>query len=394
MPRVGFEPTTFAFLSPLNPSMPGIEGRCSIQAELPGLENKIFWKINKIMVDVKILEELSNAFGPPGFEDEVRELMKKHMRKYVDSIEVDSFGNLICVKKGKKPRIMIAAHMDEIGFSVKFIDKNGFLKLARLGSVDARLLPGCKLKIRTKKGFVSGIIGCKPSHLLKEEERKKAIEFEELFVDIGAKNEEDAKKIVELGNPAVFDEKFTKIGNYVGGKAFDDRIGCAALIEIAKFVKKLKPTVYLVATTQEEVGLKGARVVGYRLEPDLCLVVDTEIAGDHPGIKEGEAPIKIGKGPCISLVEAGGRGTIMSPLVRELLMSAVKSKKIPYQVGVNEVGMTDATIVQLTKEGIPAGSIGIPTRYIHTPFSIADLRDLELTVKLVVEAVKKSEKFF
>ena len=347
------------------------------------------------MIDVKLLEDLSNAFGVSGFEDEVRNLIERKIKKYVDRIEKDSFGNLIAIKKGSYPKVMIAAHMDEVGFSVKYIDENGFIRFTRLGSIDERVLISCKIKIKTSKGFVNGIIGSKPPHLLKEEERKKAVEFEHLFIDVGVKNKKEAEKIgIEIGDPIVFDEKFCRFNNLIGGKAFDNRVGCAALIEVARRMKKAKPTVYFVFTTQEEVGLKGARVVSYRLNPDLCLVIDTTIAGDHPEIKKYEAPIKLGEGPSLGIVEGGGRGTIMSPKIRELLVSTAKSKKIPYQVEVQEGGMTDAAIVQLTREGIPAGAIGIPTRYIHSPFSLANLRDIENTTKLIVESVKRVDKFF
>lgn len=348
------------------------------------------------MIDAELVENLSNAFGPSGFENEVRDLIEKKIKRYVDEIEEDSFGNLIAVKKGTSPlKVMVAAHMDEVGFSVKYIDDKGFLRFTRLGSTDERILIGCKVKIRTSKGFVRGAIGSKPPHLLKEEERKKVIELGKLFIDVGAQSKKEVARMrINIGDPIVFDSEFTRFGNLIAGKAFDDRLGCAVLIEIAKRLKKPKPTVYLVATTQEEVGLKGARVVSYKIDPALCLVIDTTIAGDHPEIEKYEAPVKVGKGPSLGLVEGGGRGAIMSPKVRELLVSAAKSRKIPHQIEVQEGGMTDAAIVQLTKEGVPAGAVGIPTRYIHSPTSVASLDDVEHTVELIVEAISMANKFF
>ncbi|MGB9842614.1 MAG: M42 family metallopeptidase, partial [Candidatus Bathyarchaeales archaeon] len=216
------------------------------------------------------LEKLSNAYGVTGREDEVRNLLIKLLKPYVDEVTVDRLENVIAIKKGKKssPKVMLAAHMDEIGLMVKTITKDGFLQFVKMGGIDDRILLAQKVLVCTKKGALHGIIGSKPPHIQKEEERKKIVNYDELFIDIGAGSREDAEaKGVKIGDPVVFDVKYAKISDdVVIGKAFDDRVGCAIMIEILKMLEKTDCTIYAVGTVQEEVGLRGAATSAFGID--------------------------------------------------------------------------------------------------------------------------------
>jgi putative aminopeptidase FrvX len=338
----------------------------------------------------EMLEKLSNACGIAGREEEVRGLMKKVLKPYVDELKEDNLGNVIGIKKGKKeaPRVMLAAHMDEIGLLVKTISKEGFLQFAKIGGIDDRILLAQKVIVYTEKKPLDGIVGSKPPHIQKEEERKKAITFDKLFIDIGAEDEKAARRMgVKIGDPIGFDIKFARAGkNIVMGKAFDDRVGCAVMVETMKRLRKTDCTVYAVGTVQEEVGLRGATTAAFGIHPDVGIALDVTVAGDIPGVKEVEAPIKIRKGPSITVAD---KGLITHPKVLKLLIDAAEENNIPYQLETGLPGSTDAARISLTREGVPSGVISIPTRYIHSPASLLSLKDVENTVKLTVAAVQK-----
>jgi len=346
---------------------------------------------------VELLEKLSNACGVAGREDEVRSLMKEWLGRYADEVREDKLGNVICVRKGAKgaPKVMIAAHMDEIGLIVKNITDKGFVQFAKLGGIDDRVLVAQRVLIHTSEGPVPGIIGSKPPHILKEEERKKVITYEELFIDIGARSREEAEKEigVRIGDPISFDIKFARLhGDLVVGKAFDDRVGCAALIEVMRNLPDdLECTVYAVGTVQEEVGLRGATVAAYGIYPDVALAIDVTVAGDVPGVKEVEAPVKVGKGPSITIADAG---LIAHPKVIRWLLDTAEAVGVPYQLETGLPGTTDAARIALTREGVPCGVVSVPTRYIHSPSSVLSLEDVRNAVKLVVEALKNVGNYF
>ena len=347
------------------------------------------------MTIVKTLEKLSNACGVSGREDEVKGLMKKFLKPYVDEIREDKLGNVIGIRKGKKnaPKVMLAAHMDEIGLLVKTVSKEGFLQFAKIGGIDDRILLAQKVIVYTEKGSLHGIIGSKPPHIQKEEERKKVITYDQLFIDIGAKSQEETKKMgVKIGDPISFDVRFSKVGkDTVVGKAFDNRIGCAVMIEVMKRLNKNKCTVYAVGTVQEEVGLRGAATAAFGINPDVGIAIDVTVAGDMPGVKETEAPIKIRKGPSITVAD---RGLITHPKVLRLLVDVAEENKIPYQLEAGLPGSTDAARILLTREGVPSGVISIPTRYIHSPTALLSIKDAENSVKLTVAAIQKVPKYF
>jgi endoglucanase len=339
-------------------------------------------------MDVNILKKLSESSGVSGFEEEIKEIIKKEISKYADKITEDNLGNLIALKKGSaknRKKIALVAHMDEIGLIVKRVDK-GFIEFSKIGGIDDRTLLLQKVVIRGNKP-IEGVIGCKPVHLQKEEEKKKVIKYDEMYIDIGA---EDKKKLnIEKGTPISFKSEFKQLQeNTFIGKALDNRLGVYCLIDILKKMKSPKNDIYFIFSTQEEVGLKGARTSVYSIEPDLAVVVDTAIAGDVPAVTEKETEIKLGKGVSITLIEAGGQGAILPEKLKNYIVNIARKNKIKYQLEVVEGGMTDAAIIQILKKGILSCSVNIPIRNMHTPHSIFDVRDLKETIKLVELIVK------
>ncbi|MGC9516084.1 MAG: M42 family metallopeptidase [Methanomicrobiales archaeon] len=338
----------------------------------------------------ELLKKLVDAPGISGFEDDIRDIMKEELKKYSDDIEVDKLGNIIALKKGdpKGKKIMLAAHMDEIGLMVRYIDEKGFIKFSKIGGINDQMLLNQSVEIYTEKGIINGVIGSKPPHKMKEAERKKVIGSEDMFIDIGAADKEDAEKMVSIGDAIVFKHDFSELkNNLVVAKALDNRVGCLVLLEVLKRINT-KANIYAVGTVQEEVGLKGAKTSAFKINPDLALALDVTIAGDHPGIKEEEAPANIGEGPAIILTDASGRGIITHPEVKKMLIEAAKKEGIPHQIEVSDGGTTDATAIHLTREGIPAGVLSVATRYIHTPVSIVSMEDIENTIKLLVSALE------
>src|SRR5512136_580985 len=315
--------------------------------------------------------------------------MVERLKPLADKVVVDKLENVVALKKGKKnaPKVMLAAHMDEIGLMVKNITKEGFLQFAKMGGIDDRILLAQKVVVFTSKGPMDGIVGSKPPHIQKEEERKKILAFDELFIDVGAENKEDAaKKGVKVGDAIGFDQKYRKIGNdTVIGKAFDDRVGCAVMIEALKLLRKTNCTVYAVGTVQEEVGLRGAGTAAFSIEPDVAIALDVTVAGDVPGVREFDTTIKMGKGPALTVTDSG---LITHPKVMRLLLETAEETKIPYQLETGLMGTTDAARISMTREGVPSGTISIGTRYIHSPIGMLSLKDAEDSAKLTAAAIE------
>jgi putative aminopeptidase FrvX len=341
------------------------------------------------------LENLSNACGVTGREEAVRNLMIKLMKPYVDEIMVDKLENVIAIKNGEKskPKIMLAAHMDEVGLMVKNVTKEGFLKFAKMGGIDDRILLAQKVLVHTSKDSLPGIIGSKPPHIQKEEERKKIVTYDKLFIDVGAQNRKDAAKMgVKVGDAISFDAKYAKIGKtVVMGKAFDDRAGCAVMIETLKQLESTECTVCAVGTVQEEVGLRGAATATFGVDPDLGIALDVTIAGDVPGVSEFDTSLKMGKGPALTVADSG---LITHPKVLRLLLDTAEENKIPYQLETGLPGTTDAARMSLTRQGVPSGTVSIATRYIHSPVSMLSLKDIENCAKLTALAIQKIRKDF
>jgi len=351
------------------------------------------WMIHMKLVEV--LESLSNANGVTGREGEVRDLMKRYLEPHVDEIREDRLGNLIALKQGGRdaPTIMLAAHMDEVGLMVKNIKKKGFLQFVKVGGIDDRVLLAQKVKVHTDKGPISGVIGSKPPHIESDEERKKVIDADSLFIDIGAKDKNDAERMgVQVGDVVSFDTKFERLSeDTVLGKAFDDRVGCTVMVEAMRRLENVDCNIYAVGTIQEEVGLRGATIAAFQVEPDVGIALDASVAGGMPGVDEGKAPARMGAGPVLTVADAG---LIAHPKVLRLLIESAKENGIPYQLETGIRGSTDAARISLSKEGVPSGVIAVAARYIHSPAAILSLRDVEKTIRLTVAAVRNVSKIF
>jgi putative aminopeptidase FrvX len=338
----------------------------------------------------ELLRKLSNAHGVSGSEGSVYSVIRKELKGHVDEIREDPLGNLIAVKKGNKFKVMLAAHMDEIGLMVKYIDEKGFIRFVALGGWYGPTLYNQRVVLHTVGGPVFGVIGGKPPHMMDEEERKKVIKIDDMFIDVGATNRDEIEHLgIEVGTPITIDREFRELANSrVTGKAFDNRAGVAMLIKTLQTMKS-PLTVFGVFTVQEEVGLKGARTSAYTIEPDIAIATDVTIPGDHPGIEMKDAAVEMGKGPVITIVDSSGRGLIADRRVVKWLKDAADAHGITVQMEVGTGGTTDATAIHLTKGGIPSTTISPPTRYIHSPVEVLDLQDIEAGVKLLVAALKK-----
>ncbi|MGB7788232.1 M42 family metallopeptidase [Methanoregula sp.] len=338
----------------------------------------------------ELLRKLSNAHGVSGSEGSVYAVIKKELKGHVDEIREDTMGNLIAVKKGSRFKVMLAAHMDEIGLMVKFVDEKGFLRFVALGGWYGPTLYNQRVVLHSTKGPVYGVIGGKPPHMMDDEERKRGVKIDDMFIDVGATNRQEVEVLgVDVGTPVTVDREFAELGNgRVTGKAFDNRAGVAMLIKTLKETDS-PLTIFGVFTVQEEVGLKGARTSAYALDPDCAIATDVTIPGDHPGIEMKDAPVEMGKGPVITIVDSSGRGLIANRNVVKWLKEAADNNSIPVQLEVGSGGTTDATAIHLTKGGIPSTTVSIPSRYIHSPVEVLDIRDIEAGVRLLVAALKQ-----
>ena len=338
---------------------------------------------------LQLLTKYCSKPSPPGFEDEVRELVIEDLKELSDEVWVDALGNVIAVKRGRgEGRVMIAAHMDEIGLMIRHITKDGFLRFAPIGGWVDRILPGQRVIIKTLDGrFIRGVVGCKAPHVMKPEETKQVIPISDLFIDVGASSREEAEGMgITPGAVAVIERDVARLGNpdIVTGRGFDDKVGLAVMIEALRALNEHGVDVYAVATVQEEVGLKGARVAAFSITPHLGIALDTTIASDMPGVEEHDYITKIGKGPAIKVMDGRkGTGLITHPAIRDLLIEVAKREGIPYQLEVLTGGTTDASIIQLTKDGVPAGTISVPTRYVHSPVETLNLNDAVNAAKLL-----------
>jgi len=341
-----------------------------------------------------LLQRLSDAHGISGYEGDVRAIVRKELSSYGD-VRVDVPGNLIVTKKGTAPSIMLAAHIDEIGLAVKHIDENGFLKFVKVGGWFDQTLLNQRVIVHSKDPCF-GVIGSKPPHVMKEDERKKPVDAKDMFIDVGASSADEVASMgIEVGTSVSIDQNLVRLANdHVTGKALDNRAGAALLIEVMRRIGDVKPTVHAVFTVQEEVGLKGARMAAFGLDPDVAIAIDTCIAGDHPGITKDESAMEVGKGAAITVMDAGGRGVITHPKVLAWLRETAKKNKIAHQLDVSDGGTTDATAISLTRAGIPSGVISVATRYLHSPVEVLSLGDMESCADLIAHAVRTAGKWF
>jgi len=334
------------------------------------------------MDKVSLLEKLTGTLGVSGFEDEICSLLKSHVEKLGFKTWTDRLGSLIAHKEGAGPRVMVVAHMDEIGFVVRYVDDKGYLYLTRVGGVNPRTLPGARVVVWSRGGPLEGVIGEKPIHRMKEDELKKAPELDKLFVDLGL-SADQVKEKVRRGDPVSFKPNFTVLGgDKIASKSLDDRLGCLTLLLIAESVKseRLPVDLYLVFSAREEVGLEGARTAAFEINPEVAIAVDVTHAGDHPALDEKEAPVKLGEGPVIS------RGAAPDNKVTDALIEAAERSGVKYQLEA-EGGRTgtDIDAVRLVRAGVRAGLVSLPLRYMHTPSEVGSINDAWNAAKLIAE---------
>jgi endoglucanase len=347
----------------------------------------------------KFLEALVNAMSPSGFEEEAVKVWVERAKPYADKVYTDYHGNAIAViNEGKEPRIMLAGHIDEIGYMITYVDEQGYLYFNTIGGVDPQIAQGQRVWIKGKDGSrILGVIGKKAIHLLDEEERKRVPKFKEMWIDIGAKNRDEVLEKIDIGTCAVNAQSYEKLyNNNVVARGFDDRVGAfivlETLIELSKIKDKLNASIYAVATVQEEIGLRGAHTSAFGIDPHVGIAVDVTHTADQPGVeKKVIGDIKLGGGPVIA------RGPNISPKVFEKLVATAKELNLPYQVEpAPRATGTDANAIQLTRAGVATGLVSVPNRYMHTPCEVVNLDDLDNIIKLLAgfcERVKSKEEF-
>lgn len=336
---------------------------------------------------MELIKKLCNAYGPSGREQGISKIIESEIRNFCKDVRVDRLGNLIAHKpplvsgsaKKSGEKIMFCAHMDEIGLIITHIDKNGFLRLTKVGGV----FPDSTLYQRVQ--FENGIIGV--IGVETKEETPKPPGFNNMFIDIGAKNRAEAEKMVKIGDIASFYQEFTYINERISTKALDDRIGCYCLIESIKKIKNNGDDLYFVFSVQEEVGLRGSRTGAYAISPKYAIAVDVTDTGDIPESPRME--VSIGKGVAIKVKDSN---FISNPSMNDKLISYAEKIKIPYQLEILERGTTDAAIIQLIKEGVLSGVLSIPTRYIHSTNEVCDIRDVNYVIKLLAYIGEKGIK--
>jgi len=338
----------------------------------------------------QLLQELTDAHGVPGHEAQIRALVRSYLNS-LGTITQDKIGSVICVQGQAGPKVMLAGHMDEIGFMVRLVTDEGFLKFVPLGGWFDQVLLGQRVIVKTHKGDVPGVIGCKPPHLIPADDRKKLIEKKEMYIDVGATSKKEVEEVgVRVGDPVVPDSKFSIMANsktYLA-KAFDDRVGCALMIQaLQTFAHEPHPNVlYGAATVMEEVGLRGATTSVDVVDPDVAIILESDIAGDVPGIKPEESAIKLGKGPSLVVFDAR---MIPNLRLRDLVAETAKELDLPLQFSALEGGATDGAAIHLHKSGVPTVVIGVPARHIHSHTSIIHRDDYDNALKLLIGVIRK-----
>ena len=340
---------------------------------------------------VNLLSEICETPGAPGFEDRIRKVIIREIKKTADHFSIDNMGNVIAFKKGKSSdkKVMIGAHMDEIGFIVTHIDDNGFLHFIPLGGFDPKTLTSQRVIVHGKKDII-GVMGSKPIHVMTPEERTKTVKLTDFFIDLGMEKKE-VEKYISVGNPITRQRKLIEMGNCVNCKSIDNRVSVFILIEAFKNLKTPAYDVYGVFTVQEEVGVRGAQVATLQIQPDFGIGLDTTIAYDLPGAQPQEMITKLGEGTAIKIMD--GMTICDSRMVRFMKQTADKAK-IKWQPEILPAGGTDtAGIQRMTAGGAIAGAISIPTRHLHQVIEMADKQDIKESINLLDECLISLDKF-
>jgi endoglucanase len=337
------------------------------------------------------LKTLVEAPSPSGYEQPAAAVYRDYVAPFADEVTTDVMGSVHAkLDGGDGPSVMLAGHIDEIGFLVGFITSKGFIAFKPIGGIDPHLLPGTRVKVHTADGPLTGVIGRMPVHLIDKDDRKKVVKMHKLFIDVGM-DEKAVKERVRIGDPITFAVGFEEFGERMAvSRAFDDKIGAWAVAEAMRLVKEAggaSGDLYSVATVQEEVGLRGGTASAYAVDADVGLAVEVGHATDYPDVdKRRHGDVKCGKGPIIY------RGANINPVVFDLLVEVAEAEKIPYQLDGEPRGTgTDANPMQLTRGGKAAGLVSVPLRYMHTPTEVLSLDDLENLARLVAAFVLKLE---
>ncbi|MEX2403313.1 MAG: M42 family metallopeptidase, partial [Balneolales bacterium] len=336
-------------------------------------------------MNFNLLKEIVATPAAPGFEHQLRDLVKDHLKGYADSIETDSIGNLI-VRKGKgDTKVMAAAHLDEISLIATYVDDNGFIRFHTLGGFDPRTLYTQRVSVQASTPL-PGVIGCKPAHLLKEEEKSKAPKIEELFIDVGLPADE-VKELVKPGTLIIRDRELIEMGDNVTGKSLDNRASVYILVEAIKKAKDLNIDFYGVFTVQEEVGLRGARVAASSIKPDVGINLDITLANDFPGVEPQQRITDLGKGTAIKVMDGS---VICTGSLVEFMEKTAKDNDISFQREVLTAGGTDTSAMQyLTGVGARVSCISTPTRYVHSTVETASKRDIDSGIDLLTILLKE-----
>lgn len=341
--------------------------------------------------DLELMKELTETEAAPGFEARMHRVMRSHLESVTTEIVTDNLGSIVGKLGESGPRILLAGHMDEVAFMVSQITKDGFLRLQALGGWWGHVMLAQRVKVISRNGDLTGVIGSKAPHVLSIEERKNVLEIENMFVDIGASSKEEAEAFgVEVGDPIIPICPFEVMPNprLLMAKAWDNRAGCYVALKVLEHLRHeaLPNIVYAGATVQEEVGLRGAETLSHRISPDIAFALDVGVAGDTPGMSHKEGHSALGAGPLLGFYD---RSMIPHRALRDLVLETAKENRIPYQTDIMPGGGTDAGKIHTAKDGVPTMVISVPARYIHSHVSIVHRDDLDNSVRLLVALVKK-----
>lgn len=348
-------------------------------AHFPAFEPELAREVNPSLAPFKLLtKRLSEAFGPSGSEERVRELVRDEIKEFVDQVRVDAFGNLIAQRRGSgghRKKIMLSAHLDEIGLMVSFIDARGFARFGMLGAVKPLTLLGARVQF---ENGAQGVIGRQEKNASRTE-----IEPEHLFMDVGAASAENLQ--VRVGDSACFAREFLDAGKFLVGKALNNRAGCAVLIETLRQLKKSPHDISFVFTVQQQVGARGAGPAAYTLQPDFAFVVDAAAAGDTPGAAANG--IALGKGPAVKFQD---EGSLTSANARQILINAAREAHVAYQLDVTPRAGGDTLPIQAAREGVPTAALALPMRYLNTPSEMIHYEDAQASVRVLLTLLSKA----
>ncbi len=339
---------------------------------------------------MELLKKLSEVGGVPGREERVRELLKSELEGVVDSLQTDAMGNLIAHKKGEGKRVMLSAHMDEIGFYVKFVDDKGFVRVQNVGGFDTRNLFARPVTVQTRSGDLVGVMNpaTKPIHISTAEERKKIPQMNEFAVDLGM-DADAVKERVRVGDPVTLIQEFRDLGEVVTGKALDDRVSCWILVEVLKRLERPSYDIYAVFSVQEEVGLRGATTGAFGVEPDIGVALDTTLAVDTPGTSDDQRVTKLGAGTALKVMDSA---SISTRWLLDEFVEIAEHNSVPYQFEILPLGGTDAGAIQKSRSGVATLTVSTPSRYVHTVTEMVAKSDVNAAIELLTHFLTKPQR--